>query len=53
MPEGRESASVKAVVPFDYADMESLIKQADARPIGFVVNIHEEKPSGLPVTDQT
>ncbi len=53
MPEGRESAIVKVVTPFAYADMESLIKQDDARAIGFVVNIHEEKPSALPVTDQT
>jgi len=46
-----EVASVKVVIPFDYADTESLVEPDDARAIGFVVNIHRAKPSGLLVTD--
>jgi hypothetical protein len=49
--EGGEVAVVKVVIPFDYANTESLVEPDDARAIGFVVNIHRAKPSGLLVTD--
>ena len=51
MLERGEVASVKVVIPFDYADTESLVEPDNARAIGFVLNIDRVTPSGLPSAD--
>jgi len=52
VPEGGEGTSVEVVIPFDYADFESLVEPDDGRAIGSVLNMHRVKPSGLPTTDR-
>lgn len=42
---------VEVVIPFDYEELESSDEPDDGGAIGFVLNMHWAKPSGLPVHD--
>ncbi len=46
-----EGTGVEVVIPFDYVELESPAEPDDGGAIGFVLNMHWAKPSGLPVRD--
>jgi hypothetical protein len=46
-----EGTGVEVVIPFDYEALESPDEPDDGGAIGFVLNMHWAKPSGLPVHD--
>jgi signal transduction histidine kinase len=47
-----EGTGVEVVIPFDSAQPESPAEPDDGGPIGFVLNMHWAKPSGLPADDR-